>query len=130
MLKFSYTILYVKNVLETVAFYENAFGFKRRFVTEDGNYGELISESVTLSFVSVELAKSNLPGGFMAVNIADQPFGIEIGFTTNDVAGIMEKATQFGAIVVAEPKTKPWGQVVGYLRDINGFLIEICTPMQ
>ena len=25
--------------------------------------------------------------------------------------------------------TKPWGQTVGYIRDIDGFLIEICTPM-
>jgi YD repeat-containing protein len=28
-----------------------------------------------------------------------------------------------------DPKTKPWGQVVAYVRDKDGFLIEICTPM-
>jgi hypothetical protein len=24
---------------------------------------------------------------------------------------------------------KPWGQVVAYVRDLNGYLVEICTPM-
>jgi len=28
----SYVILYVKNIAETVAFYEKAFGLKQRFV--------------------------------------------------------------------------------------------------
>ncbi len=31
--------------------------------------------------------------------------------------------------LVVEPNTKPWGQVVAYVRDLDGFLIEICTPM-
>lgn len=28
-----------------------------------------------------------------------------------------------------EPFEKPWGQTVGYVRDINGVLIELCSPM-
>jgi lactoylglutathione lyase len=36
---------------------------------------------------------------------------------------------QAGAIIAEEPKQKPWGQTVAYLRDIDGFLIEICTPI-
>jgi lactoylglutathione lyase len=23
----------------------------------------------------------------------------------------------------------PWGQTVAYVRDNNGFLVELCTPM-
>ena len=34
-----------------------------------------------------------------------------------------------GAVVVKEPQKKPWGQLVGYVRDNNGFLVEICAPM-
>jgi lactoylglutathione lyase len=37
---------------------------------------------------------------------------------------------QAGAIIIEEPKQKPLGQTVAYLRDIDGFLIEICTPMR
>jgi catechol 2,3-dioxygenase-like lactoylglutathione lyase family enzyme len=39
-MKFGYTILYVKDVEKTVAFYESAFGLKRKFVNESG-YGEM-----------------------------------------------------------------------------------------
>jgi hypothetical protein len=30
-------------------------------------------------------------------------------------------------MIVAEPEAKPWGQTVGYLRDLDGVLIELCT---
>ena len=30
---------------------------------------------------------------------------------------------------VVQPVTKPWGQVVGWVVDANGILVEIATPM-
>ena len=50
MLNFAYTILYVDNVDETLSFYESAFGFKRKFLHESGDYGELESGATTLAF--------------------------------------------------------------------------------
>jgi lactoylglutathione lyase len=29
----------------------------------------------------------------------------------------------------ADPKKKPWGQTVAYVRDLDGFLVEICTSV-
>nr|WP_310793712.1 VOC family protein [Flavobacterium lindanitolerans] len=52
-----------------------------------------------------------------------------MGFTTENVEETILKAVNAGATVVENPKTKPWGQIVAYLRDLDGFLIEICTPM-
>ena len=129
MIKFAYTILYVKDVTKTVEFYEKAFGFARKFVTPDNDYGELLAGETTLSFASLTLAQSNLKDGFTASSLTSKPFGIEIGFTTENVEETIATATKAGAIIVEEPKTKPWGQVVAYLRDLDGFLIEICTPM-
>ncbi|MEM6437045.1 MAG: hypothetical protein AAF773_24805 [Cyanobacteria bacterium P01_D01_bin.115] len=34
-----------------------------------------------------------------------------------------------GAVAVKVPTAKPWGQVVGYVRDLNGCLIEIASPV-
>jgi hypothetical protein len=34
-----------------------------------------------------------------------------------------------GALPAAEPVRKPWGQTVAYVRDLDGFLVELCTPM-
>nr|WP_315221087.1 VOC family protein [uncultured Flavobacterium sp.] len=129
MIKFAYTILYVQDVEKTISFYEKAFGFTKKFITPDNSYGELLVGETTLSFASVTLASSNLKDGFTQSSLAEKPFGIEIGFTTDNVEATVELAVKAGATILENPKTKPWGQVVAYIRDLDGFLIEICTPM-
>ena len=129
MVKLSYTILYVRDVAASLAFYEKAFGLQRKFITPDQTYGELLTGETTLSFADFELASTNLSAGFTQSNIQHKPFGTELGFTTDDVADVVATAVQEGAVLVEEVRTKPWGQEVAYLRDPDGFLIEICTPM-
>jgi len=130
MVKFGYTILYVESVEESIVFYENVFGFSRKFITPDSDYGELITGETTLSFASKKLASENLKDGFTESNLDNKPFAIEIGFITDDVAELVQKATSFGAVLVKEPTQKPWGQVVAYVRDLDGFLVEICTEVE
>ena len=129
MATFAYTILYVKNVAQSISFYEKTFGLNKKFITPDNSYGEVASGETTLSFASLELAASNLKGGFVHSDIDKQAFGIEIGFTTNDVQETIDKAIKNGAKLIEPPKTKPWGQIVAYMREIDGFLVEICTAM-
>jgi catechol 2,3-dioxygenase-like lactoylglutathione lyase family enzyme len=130
MVKFGYTIFYVENVEESISFYENAFGFSRKFITPENDYAELITGETTLSFASKQLAAQNLEDGFIESSLEDKPFAIEIGFIAEDVTETVQKATSFGAVLVKEPTQKPWGQIVAYVRDLNGFLIEICTEMK
>ena len=40
-----------------------------------------------------------------------------------------EKAIAAGAVPIKEPEEKPWGQVVSYVRSIDGTIIEIATPI-
>lgn len=129
MIKFAYTILYVQDVTKTIEFYEKSFGFARKFVTPDNSYGELLTGETTLSFATTTLAKTSLKDGFIESSLSQKPFGIEIGFTTDDVEAAVKSAVDAGATLVAEPMTKPWGQVVAYVRDPDGFLVEICTPV-
>ena len=129
MIKFAYTILYVKDVTKSIVFYEKAFGFTRKFVTPDNDYGELLVGETTLSFASVTLASSNLKDGFTESSVTNKPFGFEIGFTTDNVEETIDSAVSAGGTILENPKTKPWGQVVAYVLDIDGFLIEICSPM-
>lgn len=130
MIKFAYTILYVKDVTKTVEFYEKAFGFTRKFITPENDYAELLVGETTLSFASITLAQSNLKDGFIESNLSNKPFGIEIGFTTDNVEETIATAINAGAELVEKPKTKPWGQTVAYIRDLDGFLIELCTPIE
>ena len=108
MIKFGYTILYVDNVEEAITFYEKAFGFERIFITPDNQYGELKTGETTLSFASTSLAAENF---------------------TDDVLATLNKAIEYGAILESNSKEMPHGQTVAYVRDPNGFLIEICTPV-
>ncbi|MBK8634450.1 MAG: VOC family protein [Saprospiraceae bacterium] len=129
MVKFGYTILYVEDVTKSVEFYEEAFGFSRKFVSPENDYGELLVGDTTLSFASISLAKTILKAGFLESSLDQKPFGIEIGFTTENVAETVSSALKAGATILENPKEKPWGQIVAYVRDLDGFLIEICTPM-
>jgi lactoylglutathione lyase len=129
MIKYTYTILYVQDVTKSITFYENAFGFIRKFITPENDYGELAVGEITISFASHELASTNLSKGYLPSSLNNKPFGIELGFVTLDVQQTINNAINAGAVLEEEAKTKPWGQIVGYIRDIDGFLIEICTPV-
>ncbi len=129
MVKLGYTILYVQDVTKSIEFYESVFGFQRKFITPENDYGELLTGETTLSFASLELGHSNLSKGFLASNPADLPFGVELALVTDRVEEIISQAVKYGATIVEQPKQKTWGQLVGYIRDLNGFLLEICTPI-
>ena len=128
-MKFAYTILYVPDVVRAIEFYEGAFGFQRGFVHESGEYGELLTGPTVLSFASLALANSNLNGGVTPSDPQRPPAAFEVAFSTEDVAAAFARATAAGAVPVSPPKQKPWGQTVAYVRDLNGNLVEHCTPM-
>ena len=48
---------------------------------------------------------------------------------TDDVEAAVVRAREAGAAVVKEPVVKPWGQTVAYVRDPDGTLIEVCSPL-
>ena len=111
-------------------FYERAFGFKAKFTTPKKNYGEIALGETTLAFASIELANYNIKRGFIESNISEKPFGVELMFSTENVEELMEKAKNAGAIEEEKLMIKPWKKKVGYLRDNNGFLIEISSQFK
>ncbi|MCK8521054.1 VOC family protein [Aquimarina sp. D1M17] len=129
-MKYRYTIIYVKNVKETIEFYKKAFGFEQKFVTPENDYGELISGETTIAFASIELGSSNFKNGFIKMDRDKKPFGVEMAFVTENIEADFKKAIEMGATEFEALTEKPWGQKVGYVRDNNGFLIEICTPIK
>ncbi len=128
-MKFAYTILYVPDVAASLAFYETAFGLERRFLHESGDYGELQTGATTLAFAALSLAEGNVVGGVIASDPRTRPAAFEVAFSTEDVAAAFERAVNAGAAAATEPKQKPWGQTVAYVRDRDGNLVELCTPM-
>jgi lactoylglutathione lyase len=127
-MQFGYVIIYVADIEKTVAFYERAFGLKRRFVHESGAYAELETGATALAFVS-ESMLSTTGHHFRPNRQEDTPAGAEIAFVVEDVPGAFEHAVAAGALPHAEPEQKPWGQTVSYVRDNNGFLVELCSKI-
>ena len=82
-----------------------------------------------LAFASLELANDHLKQEIVAASPNKPPLGFEIALVTPDVPALYDRALKAGAVKVSEPATKPWGQTVAYLRDIDGHLVELCTPL-
>jgi uncharacterized glyoxalase superfamily protein PhnB len=127
-MKLGYTIIYVGDVPATVDFYERAFGLARRFVHESNLYAEMETGETVLAFAGEPMADMN--GLAIRPNRrAEVAAGFEIAFITDDPLTAYATAIAAGAAAVKPPEQKPWGQTVGYVRDLAGCLIEICSPV-
>lgn len=127
-----YVILYVNDVAASLAFYENAFGLTRRFYNNDAGkeYGEMDSGACRLAFYSRKLVQADPALKHAVLASPDQPpQGFEIALLTADVPALFERAVKAGAIALAKPDNKPWGQTVAWVRSPDGHVIELATPM-
>lgn len=130
-LQFRYAAFFVQDVPATVRFYESAFGLRLRYMHPSSGYAELETGSTLLAFVGERFVMdANLLGGIETVpnRAGGHPIAAQVAFVTRDMAGDWQRAVRAGATIVREPEAKPWAQTVGYLRDINGIIVELCTP--
>ena len=128
-MKFGYTILYVSDVKASAKFYGDAFGLEIRFVHEGGDYAELETGDTTLAFAAHSLGEANFPRGYTKLTDLPKPAGTEIALVTDDVPSAVANALSAGAELISNATTKPWGQIVAYIRAPDGCLIELCTPV-
>lgn len=127
-MQLGYTILYVEDVMTTIEFYEAAFGISRKFIHESKLYAEMETGDTVLAFAANQMAEMN----DIAIRpnaLAEIAAGFEIAFVTDQPEEKYKIAIEAGALPVKVPTTKPWGQVVAYVRDLNGCLVEIASPV-
>ena len=126
-MKLKYAILYVEDVPATLEFYEKAFGLQRKMLHEGGDYGELDTGTTSLSFSSLKLMAEL---GKSAVKADGSAPTFEIAFEVDNVKAALSVAIGAGAKLVQDVREESWGQTTSYVTDRNGFLIEICSPVQ
>ncbi len=127
-MKLGWTLTYVADVAATVAFYEAAFNLRRRFVHESGLFAEMETGETTLSFAANSVAESN--GVRIRPNApGDVAAGFELCLVSGDPDSAFAHAVAAGATPEKAVTEKPWGQRVGYVRDLNGCLVELCSPV-
>lgn len=124
--KLAQTLLYVPDVEAAAAFYERVFGLSRGLVDPDGIYVALEGGGATLAFADAEwVARNGLR--FAPIEAEARPPAVEINFFVEDVEGVYRAAIAAGATAWFPPAPQPWGQVVSYVRDPAGFLVEIAS---
>ena len=124
---FRYTILYVEDVAQSLDFYERAFGLVRGFLHESGDYGEMVTGETRLAFSLTRLMREL--GKEPAKPSPKFPV-FEIAFETTNVRQAFDRAVSEGAVPIQDVRQEPWGQTTSYVADLDGYLVEICSPVQ
>eukprot|EP00850_Spirogloea_muscicola_P009305 SM000052S17697 [mRNA] locus=s52:153981:155208:- [translate_table: standard] len=127
---FAYTVCYVKDVQTSVDFYQKAFGLDVRRVDNSRKWGEMETGATTLCFTPLQQREAKITGGIHAPAEGEQRSNVEVSFSYDDVKQAFDRAVQAGAIPLAEPEPKPWGQTCGYVRDPDGIVIRIGSHVQ
>ncbi|XP_058735063.1 uncharacterized protein LOC131607015 [Vicia villosa] len=123
---YAYTVLYVKDVAESVAFYAKAFGYSVRRLDESHRWGELESGATTIAFTPIHQHETDdLTAAVHATRSKQERPPVEVCFVYPDVDAAYKRAVENGAVSVSVPEVKEWGQKVGYVRDIDGIVIRM-----
>lgn len=126
-MKFGKVILYVADVEASLAFYQQAFGFKTRFIPEAG-YGEVHAGATTISLASFNAGQGHLPEGYRCTPPPPSDVSVEIALVSEAVADDFARAVDAGATALQHPAVQPWGQTVSYLRTPDGTVIDLSSP--
>jgi catechol 2,3-dioxygenase-like lactoylglutathione lyase family enzyme len=126
-MRLAWVIRYVADVAATAAFYQRAFGMEQRFAA-GGDFVAMETGGTVLAFAREGFVTPQ--GIAFAPQRPEAPAqATEIAFEVADVASAHGRALAAGAIQVLAPGRKPWGQDVSYLRDPDGALVELCSPL-
>jgi catechol 2,3-dioxygenase-like lactoylglutathione lyase family enzyme len=120
-------ILYTPDVTAKVAFYEKAFGLETSSRAPGDVYVQM-KGAVPLAFSKESFIETMLPLVPRPSRATEAPAAAELMLVFVDVKGAFDRAVKAGAIPLVEPITRPWGQVVAFVRDLDGVLVELCTP--
>jgi uncharacterized glyoxalase superfamily protein PhnB len=124
-----WVIAYVDDPPAARDFYMEAFGLAGGFAVPGGSHAELDTGPTKLAFAAYALGDSNFPGGVRRAAAEGQPPNMEIALVAEDVDGAYARALKAGCTSLAQPKDKPQGQRVAYVRDPFGTLVELATPL-
>ncbi|EPS73258.1 hypothetical protein M569_01497, partial [Genlisea aurea] len=123
---FAYTVVYVKDVAKSVAFYSQAFGYQVRRLDNSHRWGELETGHTTIAFTPAKQHETDNRTGEVHLPSTDRERNpVEVCFDYADVDSAYQRALENGAVAVSPPEEKEWGQKVGYVRDIDGIVVRM-----
>lgn len=126
-MKLDGVMIWVQDVPATAAFYEKAFGLTVQMMDDSKQFVMMDTGETTLQFAD-ERAAVTTGVSVRANRPHEQAAASQLAFVADDVHAAYDKAVAAGAVAEVAPVQKPWGQTLGYLRDLNGCLVELSSP--
>lgn len=120
-------MIWVADVPATAKFYEEAFGFTLQQMDDSRQYAQMSTGETTLAFAA-ESAAAATGVQIRANRRAETPAALQLALVDEDVAAAYRRAVDAGAEPLVPLSEKPWGQTLGYVRDLNGLLVELSSP--
>jgi lactoylglutathione lyase len=123
--RLGYVILWVEDLERALRFYTETVGFARK--SRHGDYVELETGATTLALVARSFVRDGLHLELFPAGRESSEIGIVV--PQDDVSAAFARMVTAGATSVQPPHEQPWGQIVSYVRDPDGHLVEICSPV-
>ena len=126
-MKLDGVMIWVPDVPATAAFCKKAFGLTVQMMDDSKQFVMMDTGGTTLQFADERAAAAT--GVSVRANRPDeQAAASQLAFVADDVHAAYDRAVAAGAVAEVAPVQKPWGQTLGYLRDLNGCLVELSSP--
>ena len=120
-----YVVLIVTDLERSLAFYKGPLGLALRHRAEQ--FAQLETGTTRLALYSRDAMARTLGSALEAPALAAPSF--ELGFKVDDCDAAFADLVAAGAVPAAEPRTRPWGQRTAYVRDPDGYLIELAQDL-
>jgi lactoylglutathione lyase len=119
--------LFVRDLDASVAFYEQALGFRVDRRDADGGYASLVRGEVVLGLGPIAKLPADGPGGgFTQARLAaDRGAGVEIVLEVDDVAAALAHVEAAGHPVEEALRARRWGRTDFRLLDPDGYYLRI-----
>ena len=116
-----YVVLIVDDLDLSLAFYTDVLGLELGH--RSGPYAQLATGHTRVALYERTAMQDTL--GFAIVPTPRDAPGFELGFKVENVDAAFEAFVRAGAEPVVPPTDRTWGQRTAYLRDPDGYLIEL-----
>lgn len=121
--RLGWIVLYVDDLDRSSTFYEAVFGLERTVDWE--GYREYDTGPTRFGLLDRRQAREHVAAAEGGSRASQVSFTVEL----DQVDQTYLAAVAAGAIGVAEPQDKPWGQRIGFLADPDDHLLEIGSPL-
>lgn len=120
------TIFAVDDVQRSVRFYETVFGARPR--VDAGVYAELDMPDGPAIGLYQRAGFATNTARPVTRPAAGETAGAELYFRVDDVDACVERALAAGAALLLPAAQRPWGEVVAYVADPDGFVLAFARP--